>query len=561
MSYDTNKSQQQEKESTALVSYRRNAHFGSPVQYTSSIVINLRRLQNDLKTQHEHEREALNELNQRFSVFVDRVQALESQNSKYRSELANLRRTSSGDSGIDLQWNERYFSARSDLTALHHATLDCESDVDWYHTQVGIYQQLIDTEQQWRDKRLVKLEQELKQAAAELNTLRLSYTDLERLNVNQYGERNEIFKQYLAVSYDLCNVKKQRKKWNLNLETLKSYIAFYKNIRSFSTKSYESTVIDVGKPAEYWAVELDESIKKIRRDFETFYATIYREMTTYYETKMEDLDKEIEQTTRYQRVEYEEFVASQQTLQVEYEKIQYSLTYEREAYSKLELTYSRLDDEYKSLDVACVEQLEAQAKEVQSLQERIVDMAYDINEIQRSKVNLEAEIIIYRYLLDAYGFGEKITVVPQKKIVAKEMTGKFIAKGRKKRSIGIKECAANGRYISLVNYSSSTDVDISRWVIKQQVNSASDIRYTIPKGVRIEQGKELRIYSKRYAGDVPSHGSTISALVQQQQQQPLVTNDLPSWGIGDTIETFLYNQNGEEEASYLQSIELRKGNM
>ena len=57
-----------------------------------------------------------------------------------------------------------------------------------------------------------------------------------------------------------------------------------------------------------------------------------------------------------------------------------------------------------------------------------------------SKVNLEAEIIIYRYLLDTYGFGEKITVVPQKKIVAKEMTGKFIAKGRKKRSIGISKC-------------------------------------------------------------------------------------------------------------------------
>ncbi|CAF1255120.1 unnamed protein product, partial [Adineta ricciae] len=177
------------------------------------------------------------------------------------------------------------------------------------------------------------------------------------------------------------------------------------------------------------------------------------------------------------------------------------------------------------------------------------------------EVNLEAEIIIYRYLLDAYGFGEKITVVPQKKIVAKEMTGKFIAKGRKKRSIGIKECAANGRYISLVNYSSSTDVDISRWVIKQKMDSASDIRYTMPKGIRIEQGKELRIYSNRSAGDVSSHGSAISALVQQQQQQPLVTDDLPSWGIGDTVETFLYNQNGEEEASYLQSIELKKGNM
>ncbi|UJR20187.1 hypothetical protein I4U23_023319 [Adineta vaga] len=559
MSFDSN-SNNHKKENTSLVVHRRNAHFGSTVQYTSSIVINLRRLQNNLQTQHEHEKQALNELNQRFSIFVDRVQSLESQNSKYHSELATFRRSSTDDSDIDLQSNERYLTSRSSLTALHQAKLDWESDFDWYQTQIEIYRQIIDTEQQWKDKRLGKLEQELKQVAAELNTIRISYTDLERINLNQYVERDNIFKQYFALSYDLCNARKQRKNSDLSLETLKSYIAFYRNIRSYSTRSYESTVVNVENPAEYWAVELDESMKKIRRDFEMFYSTIYREMTTYYETKKEDLDKEVEQVANQQRVEYEEFIVFQQTLQVEYEKVQYSLTYEKEAYGKLELTYSRLEDEYKSLDVLYGDQLESQEREAQSLQERIVDMAYDINEMQRSKVNLEAEIIIYRYLLDSYGFGERVTVVPQKQTVAREIPNKFNTKRQKKRSIGIKECVPNGKYISLLNYSASTDVDISRWVIKQHINSAPDIRYTIPNDVRLQQGKELRIYSKLNSGEISSYTSAISALVQQQQQ-PLVNNDLLSWGIGDTVETFLYNQHGEEEASYLQSNELTKSNM
>jgi hypothetical protein len=92
---------------------------------------------------------------------------------------------------------------------------------------------------------------------------------------------------------------------------------------------------------QYWTLELDKSIKRIRHDFEVFYATIYRQLNAYYESKTEEVTREVEQTSHYQRLELEEFVMTQQTLQVEYEKVQHTLTYEREIQTKLESTYCK----------------------------------------------------------------------------------------------------------------------------------------------------------------------------------------------------------------------------
>jgi chromosome segregation ATPase len=224
------------KENTSVVTYRRNAHFGSSIQYTSSVFVNIQQLQTDLQTQYQHEKDALNELNQRFHQFIDRVQLLESQNSKYLAEVIALRRQSSGDSGIDIQMHERFLHAKSDLSTSRIAKVDYESDLEWFQLQIGIYQQLIDTEQQWKDKRCLKLEQELKQWASELIALRTSYAELERTAGHQYAERDNVFKQYMTLTYDWCNLKKQRRRWDVSVDTLKNYIAFYKNLRSYSTR-------------------------------------------------------------------------------------------------------------------------------------------------------------------------------------------------------------------------------------------------------------------------------------------------------------------------------------
>lgn len=214
----------------SMVVSKLNTNFGAIAQHTSSIVINLRQLQTDLQVQHQHEKDALNELNQRLQIFNDRIQSLQSQNSKYLVAIADLRRQFSGVSTTDIE--ENYFSSKSNFSSVYSTKIDYELDFELYRLQADIYQRLIEIEQQSKDKRILKLEEELKQSKSTLLNLRTSYDQLQKGVENLYADNGDLVNQYLALTHEWCNMRKQRKKWDLSMETLKSYIGFYRNLRS-----------------------------------------------------------------------------------------------------------------------------------------------------------------------------------------------------------------------------------------------------------------------------------------------------------------------------------------
>jgi tetrahydrodipicolinate N-succinyltransferase len=73
-----------------------------------------------------------------------------------------------------------------------------------------------------------------------------------------------------------------------------------------------------------------------------------------------------------------------------------------------------------------------------------------------------------------------------------------------------------------VNYSTNNTIDISKWILtKQHINSEKKVRYIIPNGIRLEPGRELRIYAKLNGG----------AAEESTSYQKLVNNDLVSWGM------------------------------
>ncbi len=92
---------------------------------------------------------------------------------------------------------------------------------------------------------------------------------------------------------------------------------------------------------QFWTLELDKVVKRIRYDFEAFYAAIYQQMTVYYQTQTESLETNVQQALHYQQIETEKFTMVQEKLQIEYEKTQTSLTYERDVFIKLESTYGK----------------------------------------------------------------------------------------------------------------------------------------------------------------------------------------------------------------------------
>jgi hypothetical protein len=118
-------------------------------------------------------------------------------------------------------------------------------------------------------------------------------------------------------------------------------LSFFLTKKHFPFRDFGSVPVESVDMSQYWSLELEKCMKKIRLDFELLYAAIYREMTSYYETKMEEIQTEVEQAVHYQQIEIEELAVSIQTLQAEYEEVQKRLSYEQEIQIKLEATYCK----------------------------------------------------------------------------------------------------------------------------------------------------------------------------------------------------------------------------
>jgi intermediate filament protein if len=106
----------------------------------------------------------------------------------------------------------------------------------------------------------------------------------------------------------------------------------------------------------------------------------------------------------------------------------------------------------------------------------------------------------------------------------------------------VEDCAPDGKCITLENSSIDKDVDVSNWTLKRRVEGSPEISYTIPYGLIIKHGNELKIFAR-------------SAQTAHHRPPSQVVNDkLDSWGMGTECETKLFNEQGEEKASHSQKI-------
>jgi hypothetical protein len=240
MSYDSliisNQDNRTSDDAIATWQYR-PLHLNYTIHNISSVFVDIQQLQTDLSAQHQHEKHLLIEVNQRFRIFLDRVQQLELQNAKYVALLANFRRQPSNIiSSINTEFDEHYLHLQSDLTTVKYGKVDYEFEFELFRLQVGIYKQLIGIEQEWKDERRLKLEHELNQSSSAVINVRTSYAELEREIESLHAAREDTYQQYLTLTHDWCRSKKQTNEQQLSVQALKNQMVFYKDLRSYSVR-------------------------------------------------------------------------------------------------------------------------------------------------------------------------------------------------------------------------------------------------------------------------------------------------------------------------------------
>ncbi|CAF1510416.1 unnamed protein product [Adineta ricciae] len=189
---------------------------------------------------------------------------------------------------------------------------------------------------------------------------------------------------------------------------------------------------------------------------------------------MEKMKIEIQNALKYQQTE---ILTSNQTLNLESEQIQKSYSEKKEFLAKQEATYYNLESELESIQI--------QNQQV----------------IVSSSSSLPIESITKR---------------------------KLFVKIKNKGSISIK-CSPDGTFISLFNQSINEHINISKWIIKRNLDSNFEYQYTLPDQVLFEAGRELRIYAKQgvQCNEIPLFGRCILSSLRQE----FINNDIGSWGM------------------------------
>ncbi len=219
--------QNNKKDDNSIAAYQYQA---VQVNYTvygiSSVFSNVQQLQTELSARYQREKHALTELNQRFRVFVDRVQQLESENAKYIALLTGYQPTIRI---IGTESEECYLGVQSDLMTANYQKVDYDLEFELFQLQIGTYKQWIN----WKDEQRLKFEQELNQSSSVLTNLRTSYAELGREVESVHAALKNTFQKHLRVTHDWCQSKKQTIASQLSVQALKNQIVFYKNLRSY----------------------------------------------------------------------------------------------------------------------------------------------------------------------------------------------------------------------------------------------------------------------------------------------------------------------------------------
>ena len=188
----------------------------------------------NIRVQHEREKQELSELNDRFRGYLDRVKILEYNNAKLTSQLEDLSKTwGAASQAIISELARPLDRLRQEVNDTMMEEDNMQVRLRRAHYDIDIYRSLIHDETSWNARQEGKLEQlklEYNHSCAELAALQKSYREVE-------GQIQILLKQRADHLNDIDQLNKQsyeatmdRVKVDLQVHTLQEEIPFLNDI-------------------------------------------------------------------------------------------------------------------------------------------------------------------------------------------------------------------------------------------------------------------------------------------------------------------------------------------
>ncbi|RUS74984.1 hypothetical protein EGW08_017251 [Elysia chlorotica] len=349
------------------------------------------------KTNREKEKKDMQDLNERFANYIEKVRFLEAQNKKLVSELEQLRSHWGKETSAVKQMYE------TELDEARKLIDDTNKEKSRLQLRVGqLEEQLDDAMRQERERK--------RQRQTDRQTVRLTDRRLmegrerkrererEKKKASGRERERERERERVIKKADLSNETIARLDAENKYQTLLEEIEFLKSIheqelKELSALAYRDTTAE---NREFWKNELSQAIRDIQQEYDLKVDQIRGEMETFYNLKVQEFRTG----------------ATKQNMEVthareEVKKLQKMLGDSRGRLADLEARNAQLEKQYQDL-MRELEQKEhdhlletnSLKEEMNKLRAEMEGMLVELQTLMDAKLSLELEIAAYRKLLE-----------------------------------------------------------------------------------------------------------------------------------------------------------------
>ena len=344
----------------------------------------------NLRVQHQREKQELAELNDRFRGYLDRVKVLENRNSKLTNQLDDISKSWGATSqAIISQYATPLDRLRQAVNDSMMDEADLQTRLRRSHNDIDTYRVLIHDQALWNERQEDKREQlrlEYEHSCVELSSLQKSFQQVDEQIKHLYKQREDYLQEIDQLNEQSYRATLERIKIDLAVQTLREEIPFLNDVHAHLISEFEQLKPTSGIDTQlFYRQELEKAIRDIRRDFETLHSAQRKEMEDYYAFKIEEIQNDAKKLLPSQSRQDDLTKMSEQIKSTKFEinETQKSLSNEKDRFKDLQDRLGKLEEEYTYIRNQSNDANDNINKDLYGAQERIQQLTGEIDNILR----------------------------------------------------------------------------------------------------------------------------------------------------------------------------------
>ncbi|KAI6241650.1 hypothetical protein M3Y99_00326000 [Aphelenchoides fujianensis] len=510
-----------------------------------------------IRDNREREKKEMSELNDRLASYIEKVRFLEAQNRHLDANLKMLKDRWGRDSGsIKAMYESELTTARKLIDTTSHDRGKLDGDLrklqDEVNEQRRKYEEAVRARKTDREK-LDDLLVQLSNLEAEINLLKRRIALLEEEISRLRKENQRLQAELQRVRTELDQETLSRIDYQNQVQTLLEEIEFLRRSHDQEIKDLQAMAArdTTNENREFFRNELASAIRDIRNEYDQLNNANRNDIESWYKLKVQEIETQSARQNMEQGYQKEEL----KRLKTQLADLRNKLADLEGRNAMLEkqiqeLNYQIEDDQRNYEDA-----LNAKDNQIRKLREECQALMVELQMLLDAKQTLDAEIAIYRKMLEGEGDGPGLRQLVEQVVrttginevadtetmrVVKGETSSHQSYSRSaKGNVSIQETSPEGKYVVLENTHRAKEENIGEWKLKRRIDSKREIVYTFPKDFVLRPNKTVKIWARSQGG------------IHNPPDQ-LVFDGEETFGVGANIQTVLYNTHGEERATLTQ---------